>query len=210
MKTVAGPEGAQCLPTGYYVGAVEQAVVAAVLDAAQRPEAVVAALAAYSETPPAEDDAADSRRELAAADRALAALGKEEAATVQAQIQGIMQGAPTDAYAAAFADLAARRKDMEDRRGALSRRVREVPRTKGQALERGMALDQQALADTARVLSSPTLPGQVKRDALAFLIEYVIPRRSGDKKGRRRRRQRHGNRGPLPAGRFRGGNPTAY
>ena len=191
MRSVQKMGTPQCEPTGYYVAEVEQAPIAAILDAAQRPEVLAAAALAYSEPFPNEDGAADARCELAAVDQALAKIGKEEGATVQAQIAGIMAGADPGAYAAAFADLAARRKDMEDRRGALSRLVRaEKPgRTSGGkstgARERGeeetgaegVALDRQALADTVRVLTSPDVPGAVKRDAIGHLIESVTPRR---------------------------------
>ena len=44
-------------------------------------------------------------------------LDAEEQATVQAQIAGIQVGASPNAYAA---DIAARRKDLEDRCGVLS------------------------------------------------------------------------------------------
>ena len=179
LKTVEGRGSGDCQPTGYLVADVEHSVIAAVLDAAQRPEALADALAAYTEVLPAEDGTEAARLELAAVGRALKTLEKEEAATVQAQIQGIMQGAPADAYAAAFADLAGRRKDMEDRRGALSRRVRATPGKKAAGTDyAGIPLDRQALSDTVLVLTSEEVSGQVKRDALAFLIEGVVPRRT--------------------------------
>ena len=53
-------------------------------------------------------------------DQASAQLKTEEAAAVQAQIAGIMRGILPDAYAEAFADIAARRKDMEDWRRILN------------------------------------------------------------------------------------------
>ena len=75
------------------------------------------ALAAYAtpEAPHAGPDAL--RRELRDLDAALTELNAQETASIQAQIAGIRAGASPDAYAAVFADLAARRKDLEDRRG---------------------------------------------------------------------------------------------
>ena len=216
MSSLQKTGQAQCQPTSYLCEDVEAATIAAILDAAHRPEALAAALAAYQKKLPAETPAPEARRELARLDKALEALAGEQAATVQAQISGIMQGAPVDAYAAAFADLAARRKTIEGQRSLLMRQLKNKPgsdqssrdqssnqtsrdetgqitranvpakqadsrsKKSSQATQSPQAkqsLQQQALADVARVLSSPVLLGNVKRDALAHLIESVMPRR---------------------------------
>lgn len=98
---------------------MEQATLNAVQEAWERPDAIAAALAVYQQAE-RQAPAADPRRELKALDKALAQVKAEEAAAVQAQIAAIMRGLSPDAYAEAFASIAARRKDMEDRRGVLA------------------------------------------------------------------------------------------
>ena len=182
MKTVQQTGSGECEAIGYACEDVEAAVIAAILDAAKRPHALAEALRAYRAKLPAQAPAPDARQEMKRLDKALSDLAEKQAATVQAQISGIMQGAPADAYAAAFADLAAQRKDLEDRRGLLSRQLRAEQPRKAQgkeidALPEEQHIEQQALVDIVRVLASPTLLGSVKRDALAWLIEDVTPRR---------------------------------
>ncbi|MBV9851042.1 MAG: recombinase family protein [Armatimonadetes bacterium] len=167
-----------CVPTAYAGEIVERDTATAVGDAAHHPESIAEVLAVYAPEPPAPPEQA--RRELAAVDKALQDLASQEAAAVQAQIAGIRAGASPDAYAAVFADLAARRKDMEGRRGALSRSVREAGRGKAAAPD-GAALTRQALEDAWQVLTSPKVPGAVKRDIVATVVEKVVPRREGER-----------------------------
>ncbi len=180
MKSVQKTGTPVCEPTGYYVQDVEASVTLALLDACQRPAAVREAIRVYAKPDPgAPGSAEQSRRELTAIDKALTALGGEEAATVQGQIAGIQAGASPTAYAGAFADIAARRKDLEDRRGSLSRRIHSE-RSQGKSVPAlpTQALEQRAWKDAARVLSSPDVPGHVKRDALACLVESAVPSRA--------------------------------
>ena len=108
-------------------------------------------------------------------DTALSSLTGQEAAAVQAQIAGILAGASPDAYAAAFADIAARRKDLEDRRGLLSRQLGSVhaPKKSKTAQASRAALEAQALEDAALVLLAPDVPGVVKRGILSKVITRV-------------------------------------
>jgi len=108
-----------CSPLHFPASLVDAAVIQGVLDLAGRPEQVAAQLEAYR----LPDRAPEARREFVALDRALAELKEREAAAVEAQIAGIRLGASADAYAAVFADIAAARKDLEDRRGKLRRLI---------------------------------------------------------------------------------------
>ena len=189
MRSMDKRNSSECLPTNYLVSEVEGDVLAAIVDAAHRPEAIAeaitAAMAAYAAAP-AVEDALAARKEIASIDKALEDLSRQEAATVQAQITGIMQGAPPEAYAAAFADMAVRRKDMEDQRGSLSRRVQSTqpapekmtPEKRGDTAETQADALRLALEDAVRVLASDAVPGQVKRDAIGHLIESVVPSRA--------------------------------
>ncbi len=168
-----------CRNTTYSLPRTEQSVIASLQNAAEHPEIITAAAQAYQEPRAATDTAAALHRERAAIDAALGHLKQEESATVQAQIAGIQAGASPDAYAAAFADLAARRKDLEDRRGAIASRLDATGRTQKmagppRAQPNTHELGKQALSDMARVLSSDTLPGREKRDLLGGVISHVI------------------------------------
>ncbi len=181
MKTVQKTGQGECEAIGYFCEDVEAAVVAAILDAAQRPHALAEALRAYRAKLPAEAPALDARQEMKRLDAALSELAANDLLAVQAQMAGMKSGASPDAYAAVFADLAAQRKDLEDRRGILARQVRaetegNKPNAAAETLPKEQ-MKQQALEDIVRVLSSPALLGSVKRDALAHLIEDVTPRR---------------------------------
>jgi len=113
-----------CEPAYYRVAVAERAVAQAFLSAGTDPEALKDARLLYARRQ--EDNRAqngqvpdrqDARRELAALDAALTELANEDRLAVQAQIEGLRMNASPAAYAALFADLAARRKDMEDRPG---------------------------------------------------------------------------------------------
>ena len=78
-----------------------------------------------------------------------------------------------------FADLAARRKDLEDRCGAIASRLDATGRTQKmagspRAQPITQELSKQALSDMPRVLSSDTLPGREKRDLLGGVISRVV------------------------------------
>ena len=172
-----------CVGDGYSAPSVEGAVILSLSELSEKPEAVRAQVLAYAPAPSADPDAA--RREIAAVDRALSELSAQEAAAIQAQIAGIRAGASPDAYASVFADLAARRKDWESRRGELSRSVRAgEPKAKrggegAEATVQQEAVHRQAVADVRRVLTSPLVPGSEKRDALGMIVDKVICRRGG-------------------------------
>lgn len=167
-----------CERTYYPVAETERAVTAALLDACRRPESVAAALAAYarSQVAPAQPD--DPRRELAQVDKALVRLDAEEANAVQAQLAGMRAGASANVYAAVFADLAAQRKDLEDRRGVLSALLR--PRKGAGGAAPVSTPDFAALLGAARcVLESPDVAGAQKRKIAGTVIERVTCRKGG-------------------------------
>ena len=189
----------QCQPTGYYVHQVEAAVVSALLDACQRPRSVEAALNAYAQAQqqpkPVLERGLDPRQELKATENALARLAERQAATVQAQIAGIMAGADPGAYSDVFSGIAAERKGLEERRGRLSRQIGSIGKIGsvgkiGSARKKGGGeggrqrgdIDFPALLDRARrVLASEEVPGEVKRDILSTIIEKVVCLKAEDK-----------------------------
>ena len=129
--------------------ATEAAALKAIQIAAGSPEALDAAERAYL-APKTSCTADAARKELTALDLALSDLTLEERALVTAQVAGIRAGAPPDVYASAFADLALKRKDMEDRRGQLTARIRQ---TTGPDIDRlEVAAHRKALADVSTVL----------------------------------------------------------
>ena len=166
-----------CDAKTYRVSIVEGAVVQAILNAASSRASIKAAMQEYqgarNGTPSAQ--AADPKRELAAIHKALEQLEAQQAATVQAQVAGIMAGASPNAYAEAFAALAARRKDLEQRRGELKQQT--VPRAtqKSLRMEQPAALLEKAYA----VLTSPEVPEAKKRDMVGSLIESVTCHKDG-------------------------------
>lgn len=164
----------------YPIASVEDATLKVVQQAWLKPEAIAAAEVVYlGETEPVSTDAEEARRELAALNKALDQLKKEEAAAVQGQIAGIRAGASPDAYREIFADIAARRKDLEDRRGRLSVALAEPKRENVDKQQRVKNAVQQALSDAYRVLSDPEVPGVTKRDILMTLVEKVICHKDG-------------------------------
>ena len=113
----------ECERTSYHRLMLEAAAIQSLTEIVERPESVKAQISHYltAERETGVGNREEARQEMAALDKALRDLAGDEAAAVQAQIAGIRAGASPDAYAAVFADLAARRKDMEDRRGILRR-----------------------------------------------------------------------------------------
>ena len=108
-------------------------------------------------------------------DATLMQLKGEEQSAVTAQLAGIRAGASPEAYAAVFADIAARRKGLEGKRKALSS---SPGRPKA-----GKTGDGSVMAGLLRfapaVLSDPSVPGAEKRGALAPIVERVICRKGG-------------------------------
>ena len=166
-----------CDAKTYRLSETEGAVVSALLQAAEHPEWIEAAQEAYDRAKAAPQEARDPKLELQAVTRALEELKQEETATIMAQISGIKQGASPDAYAEVFAGIVARRKDLENRRGALSR----VGRTKKSG---GMAPQEGAgrgvfLRDVYKSLTSPFVTQAEKRALVGRVVEKVVCRKDG-------------------------------
>jgi len=186
---LAAEVGGACAGGACRADVAERSVAFAFLSAASDPQALADARRLYetrhrAAAPP--ERAADARREVAALDRALAELAQEDALAVQAQIAGMRMGASPDAYAAVFADLAARRKDMADRRGVLVQVVKSPERSQEAAGGprkalggAGEELALRALADAALVLGAADVPGETKRDIVGMVVERVICHKDG-------------------------------
>ncbi len=174
-----------CEKTYYPLEETERAALTALLDACERPEAVHAAALAFERAQaPSMPNGTDPRRELAQVDKALAKLADEDALTVRAQMAGMRAGGSPEAYAAVFADLAAQRKDLEDRQGVLSKmlsaRLRPSAARKGvRAVPSPDDARLAAIRQTQRVLSSPDITGAEKRRLLGTLIRRVTCRKGG-------------------------------
>jgi site-specific DNA recombinase len=178
----------ECVPTYYEIAAVEEAVLTALFHAAEHPAAVQAALTAYREALPAPSTAGHRTAELAQAEADLRQLERKQAAAVQAQIAGIMAGADPAAYSAVFAEIAGQRTQIEAQRQRLSQSLAAAPLSPTPAPRPGKlskiateTLHTQILTDIRRVLTSPSLPGEEKRDTLGTLIEKVYPTKDGAK-----------------------------
>lgn len=163
-----------CNGTVYPLRSVEDAVKQAISEAIAHPEAISAALNAYQET---RKPGGDAREEMRSLDRALEQLRSNEAAAVQGQIAGIRAGASPDAYSAVFADIAVQRKDLENRRGELSR---QIARAQGEQSEPSTAsVAEISLVDTLDVLNSEVIAGAEKHDLVMHVVERVICRKGG-------------------------------
>jgi site-specific DNA recombinase len=178
----------ECDPTYYEIAAVEEAVLTALLHAAEHPAAVQAALTAYREALPAPSTAGHRTAELAQAEADLRQIERKQAAAVQAQIAGIMAGADPAAYSAVFAEIAGQRTQLEAQRQRLSQSLAAAPLSPTPAPRPGKlskiateTLHTQILSDIRRVLTSPSLPGEDKRDTLGTVIEKVYPTKDGAK-----------------------------
>ncbi len=165
-----------CVGDLYPIAETEQAALAALEKVLTCPESVAEALALYREgagtarlTP---DEVRSRLREL---DTVLSQLKGEEQAAVTAQLAGIRAGASPDAYAAVFADIAARRKDLEGKRRAFCGPTRRPKAGKASDSDVMAGMLKAALA----VLSDPAVPGSEKRAALSPIVERVICRKGG-------------------------------
>ena len=168
--------GSPCRGDLYPMTIVEQAVLQAMRDAWQDPNALAAAQKAYEHCAPA-PEAQDTLATLPIL-AALEELKAEEKATAQAQVAGIRAGATPDIYAAMFAGIAARRKALqEDLQACLAPpppRSQRKPQREAAAEVALLALEQ-----AWRVLNSPDIEGYVKRDLLLTVIEKVICQKDG-------------------------------
>ncbi len=167
-----------CLPDLYPIAVVEKATVKAVQEAWERPDAIAAALAVYQRAE-RQTPAADLHRELGTLDKALAQVKAEEAAAIQAQISGIMRGLSPDAYAEAFASIAARRKDMEDRRGVLATSLSRSHDSKAGGHDTPNLPMSRALKDALTAMTDEDVTEPEKRLLLGTIIDKVIPHKEG-------------------------------
>lgn len=172
---VLGPER-PCTGDLYPIPETERAALTALEKALPCPESIAEALAVHREgqdgAKPSPEEVRTRLRDL---DAGLVQIKADEQAAVQAQVAGMRAGASPDAYAAVFADIAARRKDLEGRRGALSGRARcpKPGKTGDGEVVAGM------LKAALAVLSNPDVPGHEKRSALAPIVERVVCRKGG-------------------------------
>jgi site-specific DNA recombinase len=164
-----------CVGDLYPVEEVEGATLTAIRRAWECPESVAAAVRVFRQAQAQDPEAASG--ELRAIMDELDALGREQAAVVQAQVAGIRSGASPDAYADLFADINARRKDL-----AARRREAEALAGRGSVAAAPMA-DPEAQAAAFReaweVLTDPDVPGVAKRDILQTLVDRVVCRKGG-------------------------------
>jgi site-specific DNA recombinase len=174
--------GKLCSGDLYPVEAVEDATIRVLQEVWRRPESLAEAEAVYiGDEPMISGDGDELRVELRKLDDAITHLKGEESAAVQAQIAGIRAGASPDAYRDIFADIAARRKDLEDRRGVLSSALSTSGHGDWESgrRQRAKQIVQQALNDACRVLSDPAVPGITKRDILMSLVDKVVCKKDG-------------------------------
>lgn len=188
-------EGAEaCSLELFRVSAAEAATVRAFLSAASAPQSLADAWRASAERKRAasqqgreEPLPGNLRQEKAALDKALSALAADDLLAVQAQMAGMKSGASPDAYAAVFAELAGRRKDLEDRRGQVSRLLTtpyssaEAQKPQGAAKQDvfGPEWTSKALEEAALVLSAPDVPGETKRRIIGLVVEKVVCQKDG-------------------------------
>ena len=204
-----------CTSATFMVRRMEEAVITAILSAAERPEAIAEAVRAYHAAEArretggqgegqakGQNDPAHIRRGKAKVEEALTRLETRQEATVKAQISGIMAGADPGAYNAVFAEIAAERKDLEDRRGVLARALKnldlknieqkkavpekavpQVSSSKG-GVNKDLVnkdLATRALAVAYEVLNSETVPSAKKREIIGKLVDKVICQTDGAK-----------------------------
>ena len=172
---VLGPER-PCTGDLYPIQETERAALAALEKVLTCPESVAEALAVHREGQGVAKLTPDEvRRRLRELDAALLQLKGEEQSAVQAHLAGIRAGASPEAYAAVFADIAARRKELAGKRGALPGPPRRSKVGKAGEGEIMAGMLKAALA----VLSDPDVPGSEKRSALAPIVERVVCQKGG-------------------------------
>jgi len=161
----------------YPLATVEEAAVQAVQEAYRRPDAMAAAVRVYRRRQRPAQSAAETRREIETLEADLKESRSEEALAVQAQIAGIRAGASADAYTAVFAQIAARRSDLEGRIALLKGTLAEPT---GKAKGNGdQALMKRALEDAATALTDEYVAGAEKRMVLGAVVERVLPHKEG-------------------------------
>jgi len=168
----------ECVATGYNIETTERDTAGVLLHTFEHREAIEAAVQAHTQATPADMGGDEAREELASTDKALYNLKGEETATVQAQIAGLRAGASVDAYNAVFADIASKRKDLENRRGVLSKMVSRAGTT-GTPQPSPAEIHLQTLKNVGLALSSPDITGVEKRDLLNLIVDKVIPSKEG-------------------------------
>ncbi len=179
VKARIEPSKNPCTGDLYPIASAEEAVISAVLDAIQRPDAIKAAIQAYREQSRGFSPSSAASEEVKKIDQALAALKDDETATVRAQIVGIRSGASPDTYAEVFADIAAQRKDLEDRRGVLKRRMGQPVNDVSPKVSKPTDLWQQALTETYTVLQGDNVTGAEKRGLIGTIVERVVCNKEG-------------------------------
>lgn len=152
---------------------IEAIVVRAITNAVTRPGAIREAENAYRQIT-ATSDPDEARKHIQHIDNALSELAQDERATVAAQVAGIRAGALPDSYATAFADIALRRKDLENQRALLTATVRSKPKA-----ERGKNLRSQALSDVQTALTSEAIATDEKRKLVRIVVAKVVCRHGG-------------------------------
>ena len=207
-----------CTSASYMIRRTEEAAVAAVaalLDAAKTPNALQEALRAFRATESAKRETPEqigtetperpgnersltaARQEQSKVEDALAHLEARQEAAIEAQIAGIMAGAEASAYGSVFAGIAAERKDLENRRSQLARRLKngnlpprqETARQKETLRKKETARQKEtdqsaaarALALAYEVLTSEAVPNSKKRAIIGTLVDKVICQKDGAK-----------------------------
>lgn len=170
-----------CTGNLYPVEEVEEAVRIAIREAYSKPEAIAAALKVYREGGVEAKEERSISGELKRVDTALARLKSEEAAAIQAQIAGIRAGASADAYASAFADIAARRRELEEQWEVLSKAIRRYEKDGAHAHFPPVddTFIRQALKDANEALSGTGTLAADSRSLVGMLVQKVIPNREG-------------------------------
>ncbi len=179
VKARTQPAQDPCRGDLYSIERLEKTTISAIADAVQRPDAIRAAIQAYQETPGRAITAESASDELRKVDKTLEKLRASEAAAVQAQIAGIRSGASADAYAEVFADIAAERKDLQDRRGVLARLRDARSETHSPRRETPPQVWQRALNDTLTVLNSKSIDGAEKRALVGAVVEKIVCHKEG-------------------------------
>lgn len=176
----------RCLSKHYPIAFVESAVITALTDAMQRPDFMEdvwnSAQQAFAEDLPLEEKNSGIDTELARVETALNDLNRKQTSTVKAQIAGMEAGAEASAYNAIFAEIAEKRKVLTTRRDELAQKQNTTPQVQSQSKAPKILMDlPDLLAEVQRILTSPSLPGEDKRDALGLLVERVYPIADGAK-----------------------------
>ena len=166
-----------CAPTRYSLPVVEDAVVGAIEDGAHNPQNVRRVMRDFVAAFNHKDAKPDDGRDLARVEADLAALASKQSAAVKSQIAGVMAGADPAAYTVIFTEIAEQRSALEARREELTR-----TKPKPTAQPEYTATDFPRLfSEVRRVLTSPDVSGEEKRDAIGLIVSKVYPLKEGAK-----------------------------